>query len=42
MPAGHWRLLGPDVIRTVLVTLTASLAAGLVAELTDRVLGLRR
>ncbi|ORV46022.1 murein biosynthesis protein MurJ [Mycolicibacter engbaekii] len=41
MPAGHWRLLGPDVIRTVLVTLTASLAAGLVAEVTDRVLGLQ-
>ena len=34
-------LVGPDVIRTVLVTLTASLLAGLVAEVSDRVLGLR-
>lgn len=33
-------LVGPDVIRTVLVTLTASLLAGLVAEVLDRVLGL--
>ncbi|MGB3474954.1 MAG: murein biosynthesis integral membrane protein MurJ [Mycobacterium sp.] len=37
--SGH--LVGPDVIRTVLVTLTASLLAGLVAEVLDRVLGLR-
>ncbi|MEB3033948.1 murein biosynthesis integral membrane protein MurJ [Mycolicibacter sp. MYC340] len=34
-------LLGRDVIRTVLVTVTASLLAGLVAEILDRVLGLR-
>ncbi|OBH19411.1 murein biosynthesis integral membrane protein MurJ [Mycolicibacter sinensis] len=36
---GH--LLGPEVVRTVLVTVTASLLAGLVAEVLDRVLGLR-
>ncbi|OBI04923.1 murein biosynthesis integral membrane protein MurJ [Mycolicibacter heraklionensis] len=34
-------LVGPDVIRTVLVTLTASLLAGLVAEVLDRVTGLQ-
>lgn len=37
--SGH--LLGPEVVRTVLVTLTASLLAGLVAEMLDRTLGLR-
>ncbi|MDD7812221.1 murein biosynthesis integral membrane protein MurJ [Mycobacterium sp. CSUR Q5927] len=37
--SGH--LLGPAVVRTVLVTVTASLLAGLVAEILDRVLGLR-
>ncbi|MGB6149991.1 MAG: murein biosynthesis integral membrane protein MurJ, partial [Mycolicibacter algericus] len=37
--SGH--LLGPNVVRTVLVTVTASLLAGLVAEVLDRVLGLR-
>lgn len=37
--SGH--LLGPNVIRTVLVTVTASLLAGLVAEVLDRLLGLR-
>lgn len=36
---GH--LLGPEVLRTILVTVTASLLAGLVAEVLDRVLGLR-
>lgn len=37
--SGH--LLGPDVVRTILVTVTASLLAGLIAEVLDRVLGLR-
>lgn len=37
--SGH--LLGPNVIRTVLVTVTGSLLAGLVAEVLDRALGLR-
>lgn len=35
------RLLGPDMVRTVLVTLTASLLAALVADVLDRALGLR-
>ncbi len=34
------RLLGVDVIRTILVTITASLAAGLIAHVLDRLLGL--
>ncbi|MEB3020066.1 murein biosynthesis integral membrane protein MurJ [[Mycobacterium] crassicus] len=37
--SGH--LLGRDVVRTVLVTVTASLLAGLAAEILDRVVGLR-
>lgn len=40
-PPARGGLVGPEVIRTVLVTLTASLLAGLVAEVLDRVLGLR-
>ncbi|MCV7277756.1 murein biosynthesis integral membrane protein MurJ [Mycolicibacter arupensis] len=40
-PPARWALLGPEVIRTVLVTLTASLLAGLVVEVLDRALGLR-
>lgn len=36
------RLLGTDVLRTVLVTVTASLLAGLIAEVLDRVSGLHR
>ncbi|MEO6792347.1 MAG: murein biosynthesis integral membrane protein MurJ [Mycobacterium sp.] len=35
------RLLGSDVVRTILVTVTASLLAGLVAEVLDRLIGLR-
>lgn len=38
---GRGRLLDSDTVRTVLVTLTASLLAGLVAEVLDRALGLR-
>lgn len=34
------RLLGLDVIRTILVTITASLTAGLIAHVLDRLLGL--
>lgn len=34
------RLLGVDVVRTVLVTIAASLGAGLIAYLVDRLLGL--
>ncbi|BBX67408.1 murein biosynthesis integral membrane protein MurJ [Mycolicibacterium psychrotolerans] len=34
------RLLGLDVIRTILVTITASLTAGLLAHVLDRLLGL--
>lgn len=41
VPPARRGLLGPDVIRTVLVTLTAALLAGLIAEVLDRVLGLR-
>ena len=37
-PGGH--LLSLDVVRTILVTLTASLGAGLLAHIADRVLGL--
>lgn len=40
-PPGRWALVGPEVSRTVLVTLTASLLAGLVAEVLDRACGLR-
>ncbi|MGV0625166.1 murein biosynthesis integral membrane protein MurJ [Mycolicibacter minnesotensis] len=39
-PPVRSRLLGLDVVRTVLVTLTASLLAGLIAWLVDRGLGL--
>ncbi|HEU0191266.1 MAG TPA: murein biosynthesis integral membrane protein MurJ [Mycobacterium sp.] len=39
-PLARRKLLSSDVIRTVLVTLTASLLAGLVAQVVDRVLGL--
>ncbi len=34
------RLLGHDVVRTILVTITASLAAGLTAHVVDQLLGL--
>jgi len=34
------RLIGLDVVRTILVTITASLAAGLTAHVVDRLLGL--
>lgn len=37
-PGGH--LIGLDVVRTVLVTIAASLGSGLVAHLLDRLLGL--
>ncbi|MBS9533776.1 murein biosynthesis integral membrane protein MurJ [Mycobacterium sp. M1] len=37
----HRGLVGPEVLRTVLVTVTGSLLAGLIAEIADRVLGLR-
>lgn len=37
-PGGH--LLGTDVVRTILVTITASLAAGLIAHVVDQLLGL--
>jgi putative peptidoglycan lipid II flippase len=39
-PGGH--LLGPAVVRTILVTVTASLLAGMVAYVADRGLGLER
>ena len=35
------RLVGLDVVRTILVTITASLAAGLIAHVVDRLLGWR-
>lgn len=41
VPPARGGLLGPEVLRTILVTVTASLLAGLVAEILDRVLGLR-
>nr|WP_260155725.1 murein biosynthesis integral membrane protein MurJ [Mycolicibacterium iranicum] len=34
------RLIGNDVVRTILVTITASLAAGLIAHVVDQLLGL--
>ena len=37
-PDGH--LIGLDVVRTILVTITASLTAGLLAHIADQVLGL--
>jgi putative peptidoglycan lipid II flippase len=36
------RLLGHDVVRTILVTITASLAAGLIAHVVDQLLGLEK
>ena len=36
------RLIGLDVVRTILVTITASLAAGLIAHVVDQLLGLEK
>ncbi|HTM83605.1 MAG TPA: murein biosynthesis integral membrane protein MurJ, partial [Mycobacterium sp.] len=41
LPPAHGGLLGLGVVRTILVTVTASLLAALVAEVLDRVIGLR-
>lgn len=39
-PGGH--LVSRDVVRTILVTITASLAAGLIAHIADQILGLEQ
>jgi len=39
-PNGH--LLGVDAVRTILVTVTASLLAGLIAHVVDQLMGMRR